>query len=102
MHTSGVTRGEQVPGHGMRVVSHGRGNPDTEVDRRLNIGPCSPTLLVDSLQLSDSSMQPHFLFGVGAGASAPRIARMARIGSGSAMSAGLYQPFIGVIRVIRG
>src|SRR5262249_46127312 len=32
-------------GHGMRVVSHSRGNPETEVDRSLNTAACSPTLL---------------------------------------------------------
>ena len=33
---SGVTRGERAVEHGMRVVSHKRGNPDTDVDRSLN------------------------------------------------------------------
>ena len=36
--TSGVTRGERVAGHGMRAVSHVRGNPETDVYRSLNIG----------------------------------------------------------------
>ena len=36
--TSGVTRGERVAGHGMRAVSHMRGNPETDVYRSLNIG----------------------------------------------------------------
>jgi hypothetical protein len=38
IRTSGVTRGEQVTGHGMRVLSHVRGNPDTDVYRSLNAG----------------------------------------------------------------
>src|SRR5438067_9793724 len=46
IRTSGVTRGEQASGHGMRVLSHVWGNPDTEVDRSLNTDTCSPTLLI--------------------------------------------------------
>src|SRR5262249_47858262 len=42
---SGVMRGEPVVGHGMRAMSHVRGNPDTEVDRSLTPTTCSPTLL---------------------------------------------------------
>jgi hypothetical protein len=38
IRTSGATRGERVTGYGMRVVSHARGNPDTDVYRSLNIG----------------------------------------------------------------
>jgi hypothetical protein len=38
IRTSGVTRGERATTHGMRVVSHARGNPDTDVYRSLNIG----------------------------------------------------------------
>ena len=45
IRTSGVTRAEQVPRHGMRVRSHSRGNPETDVSRSLNTGTCSPTLL---------------------------------------------------------
>lgn len=36
IRTSGVTRGERVDGSGMRLVRHVRGNPDTELCRRLN------------------------------------------------------------------
>jgi RNA-directed DNA polymerase len=34
---SGVTRGERAVVQGMRMLSHARGNPDTEVGRNLNI-----------------------------------------------------------------
>jgi hypothetical protein len=30
IRTSGATRGERVAGHGMRLMRHVRGNPDTE------------------------------------------------------------------------
>jgi len=45
IRTSGVTRGEHSTVHGMRVLSHNRGNPETDVDRSLNTVQCSPTLL---------------------------------------------------------
>ena len=44
IRTSGVTRGEPAIVHGMRVLSHNRGNPETDVDRSLNTLAGSPTL----------------------------------------------------------
>ena len=43
IRTSGLTRGEVDIMHGMRILSHKRGNPETEVGRNLNI--VSPLLL---------------------------------------------------------
>lgn len=46
IRTSGVTRGGEMP-HGIRIVSHIRGNPDTEVCRSLNglrLSPALPSL----------------------------------------------------------
>jgi hypothetical protein len=37
IRTSGVTRGERLAGHGMRLLRHSRGNPDTELCRSLNV-----------------------------------------------------------------
>jgi hypothetical protein len=46
IRTSGVRRGEPAIVHGMRVLSHNRGNPETDVDRSLNTLAGSPTLLL--------------------------------------------------------
>jgi len=41
---SGLMRGERVALHGMRILSHVRGNPETDVGRSLNRATRSSTL----------------------------------------------------------
>jgi len=56
IRTSGLTRGEVDIMHGMRILSHKRGNPETEVGRNLNI--VSPLLLYWHTLAIDMSKAP--------------------------------------------